>query len=94
MLLFKERFVDRRTLILSADKQIKAWRKANRRMKWSIPAAKFDLIEPPQLTSKDKEEGFIGVVLNFGFGGDGRGNSDTVLSAQKAWTYRSFLWRK
>jgi hypothetical protein len=96
MLLFKEWFVDRRMGILSADKQIKGWRKANRRMKWGIPAAEFDIIEPPpQLTSKDKEEGFIGTVLNYGFGGDGIGNSDTVLSAQKAWTYaRKNLFRK
>jgi hypothetical protein len=65
-------------------------------MKWGIPAAEFDIIEPPpQLTSKDKEEGFIGTVLNYGFGGDGIGNSDTVLSVQKTWTYaRKNLFRK
>ncbi len=96
MLLFKEWFVSRRNVILSADKQIKAWRKANRRMKWGIPEAEFDTIEPPpQLTSKDKEEGFIGAVLSYGFGNDGSGNADSVLSAQRAWEYaRKSLFSK
>jgi len=88
MLLFKEWFVDRRIVILSADKQIKAWRKANRRMKWGIPAAEFKMIEPPPpLTPKDKADGFIGAVLSYGFGDDGYRNADSVLSAQKAWAY-------
>ncbi len=96
MLLFKEWFSGRRNVILSADKQIKAWRKANRKMKWGIPTAEFVMIEPsPQLTPKDKEKGFIGAVLSYGFGEDGRGNSDPVLSAQKAWEYaRKSLLRK
>ena len=86
MLLFKEWFVDRRIVILSADKQIKAWRKANRKMKWEIPSAEFNMIEPPpQLTPQDKADGFIGAVLSYGFGDDGSGNSNPVLSAKKAW---------
>ena len=96
MLLFKEWFVDRRIVILSADKQIKAWRKANRRMKWGIPAAEFKMIEPPPLlTSKDKADGFIGAILSYGFGDDGYRNADSVLSAQKAWAYApKSLFRK
>lgn len=96
MLLFKEWFVDKRIVILSADKQIKAWWKANRRMKWGIPSAEFKMIEPPpQLTPKDKEEGFIGAVLSYGFGYDGSGNSNPVLSAKKAWDYaRKSIFRE
>ncbi len=96
MLLFKEWFVDRRIVTLSADKQIKAWRKANRRMKWGIPAAEFKMIEPlPPLTPKDKADGFIGAVLSYGFGDDGYRNADSVLSAQKAWAYApKSLFRK
>jgi hypothetical protein len=96
MLLFKEWFVDRRIVILSADKQIKAWRKANRRMKWGIPAAEFKMIEPPPtLTPKDKADGFIGAVLSYGSGDDGYRNADSVLSAQKAWAYAAkSLFRK
>lgn len=88
MLFFKEWSVDRRNLILSADKQIKAWRKANRKMKWGIPSAEFEMIEPPPpLAPKNKADGFIGAVLSYGFGDDDSGNSDSVLSAQKAWEY-------
>ncbi len=82
--------------ILPADKQIKAWRRANRKRRWNIPSAEFKEIgQPPPLTSKDVEDGFIGSILSYGFGGDGSGNSDTVLSAQKAWEYAcKSLFRK
>ena len=83
--LFKDRQTGGGTLILPVQEQIKAWHRANRKMSWKIPKAAFDMIEPPpQLTSEDKEDGFIGAVLSYGFGDDGRGNSDSVLSAQKA----------
>jgi hypothetical protein len=96
MLLFKELLLDRRTVILPADKQFKAWRRANRRMRWGIPSDEYKMIgQPPPLIAKDVEDGFIGSILSYGFGDDGSGNSDTVLSAQKAWTYaRKNLFRK
>ena len=94
--LFKDRHAGGGTLILPVREQIKAWHRANRKMSWKIPKAEFDMIEPPpQLTSEDKEDGFIGAVLSYGFGDDGNGNSDSVLSAQKAWEYaRKNLFRK
>jgi hypothetical protein len=79
---------DEVNLILAMPKQIKAWRKANRKMKWQIAEAEFDRIqESPELTADDQHDGFIGVILSYGFGDDGNGNSDTVLSCKLAWEY-------
>lgn len=75
-------------LILPIQKQIKAWQKANRKMKWGIKPEVFESIEvPPTLTEEDRQEGFIGVVLFYGFGDDGFGSADPVLSGKVAWEY-------
>jgi hypothetical protein len=88
MLLFKEWFLKRKDEILSTARQIKAWRKANRKMKWGIPAAELKMIEQkPSLTPEDMADGYVGTILNFGFGDDGSGNSNPVLSAKNAWNY-------
>lgn len=90
MLFLKRYTKGKENEILPADKQIKAWLKANRKMKWGIPSAEFEMIEQaPPLTPKDVEDRFIGSILSFGFGDDGHGNADSVLSAQKAWEYAS-----
>ena len=73
---------------LSVDRQLKAWRKANRKMKWGISNFELHrLPEPPELTPDDLFEGFEGVVLSYGFGDDGTGNSDAVLSGKLAWDF-------
>lgn len=75
----KDRFVP-------VERQVKAWRKANRRMKWGIADLEFSrLPKPPRLTENDLAEGFYGVILSYGFGDDGFGNADSVLSGQLAW---------
>ena len=80
--------VDPAGFILPAARQIDAWRKANRKMKWGIPAQAFSTIKPPPtLSPADREAGFIGAVLSYGFGDDGEGNADAVLSGQLAWSY-------
>jgi hypothetical protein len=85
---FKGRLEERTNLILPLAKQIKAWRKANQKMAWSIPKDAFDQIDAlPELTEDDQRAGFIGVILSYGFGHDGCGNSDTVLSGKLAWEY-------
>ncbi len=67
-------------------KQIKAWRKANRKMGWGIGVEEFEAIpEPPPLTEADRAEGFVGLLLCYGFGHDGRGGADAVLSGRLAW---------
>jgi len=73
-------------VILSVENQIRAWKKADRRMKWGIPSGAFSNIgTPPPLRVREKEEGFIGPALFYGFGDDGHGHSDPVLSGKLAW---------
>ncbi len=73
---------------VSVDRQAKAWRKANRRMKWGIADLEFSrLPKPPKLTEDDLAEGFYGVVLSYGFGGGDFGNADSVLSGKLAWDF-------
>ena len=84
----KDRIEGEEQLILPVDAQIEAWRKANRKMKWGISDGEFEKVEePPSLTESDQGEGFIGVVLFYGFGDDGAGNADSVLSGKVAWEY-------
>ena len=75
-------------LILPAADQIKAWQKANRKMKWGIIEKEFTAVgSPPTLSPKDREDGFVGPILSYGFGDDGQGNADAVLSGRRAWEY-------
>lgn len=79
--------------ILRASKQIKSWRKANRKMGWGIPKVEFERIGmPPKLTENDPNEGFIGVILSYGFGDDECVNADSVLSGRLAWEYACKRW--
>jgi hypothetical protein len=74
--------------ILSIPDQIKSWRTANRKMAWGIQEAEFDRIgAPPQLTDKDRRDGFVGLILSYGFGHDGHANADAALSGKLAWEY-------
>lgn len=74
--------------ILPADKQLLAWRKANRKMKWGITEDEFISIEqPPALSPQDRKDGYTGVVLSYGFGGNGQGYADAVLSGRLAWVF-------
>jgi hypothetical protein len=84
----KDKAKDLSHLILPVHKQIRAWHKANRKMKWRIESKAFDRIEVPlALTEDDRSQGFIGVALFYGFGEDGFGNADPVLSGKVAWEY-------
>ena len=75
-------------LILPMNRQIKAWYKANRKMSWGIQKDEFDGIEPPPpLSEEDLNQGFIGAALFYGFGDDGSGNADPVLSGKVVWDY-------
>jgi len=74
--------------LLPVKAQVKAWRKANRKMRWGIADAEFAAIgKPPALTAQDRADGFTGVVLSYGFGDDGYGYADAVRSGQEAWRY-------
>jgi hypothetical protein len=68
--------------------QVKAWRKASRKMNWSIAQDEFEALRtPPELTAENRIQGFKGIVLFYGFGDDGEGKSDSVLSGKLAWEY-------
>jgi len=74
--------------IIPMDKQIKAWRKANRKMSWEIKEEEFDEVQPPpDITEDDRRCGFIGAVLFYGFGDNGSSSADAVLSGKVVWKY-------
>jgi hypothetical protein len=84
----KDVYTDSTHFILPPSKQIKAWKKANRKMKWGITEKEFAAVEPPPiLSSKDRADGFSGSVLSYGFGDDDLGNADAVISGRLAWEY-------
>jgi hypothetical protein len=75
-------------LILTMQEQIKAWRKASRKMDWAISDDEFNMLEAlPLVNSENRIQGFMGTVLFYGFGEDDAGHSDAVLSGQLAWEY-------
>ena len=81
-LFLKNRPPNQGAVILPMKEQIKAWRRAGKRMGWSIDDNEFEVLEEyflPYLTDNDRRQGIIGSVLFYGFGDDGRGNSDAVL---------------
>jgi len=74
--------------ILTLQEQIAAWRRANRKMGWNIPQEEFDEQEISTVFAYGGlPGGFIGTALFYGFGDDGSGNSDAVLSGELAWDY-------
>ena len=79
--------------LLSIQEQIKAWRQSNRRMRWGIRKDEMDRIKtPPPITESDVKDGFIGAVLFYGFGDNGFGKSDPVLSGKLAWEFARKKW--
>jgi len=89
-LFFKADSENQKSPIISVKEQIKKWRQADRKMGWDIGNDEFEQLEissPPALTDSDRAQGFIGSVLFYGFGDDGHGNADAVLSGKLAWEY-------
>jgi len=75
-------------LILPMRKQVKTWQIANRKMAWGITEEEFEQVgDPPLLTEDDRRRGYIGSVLFYGFGDEGTGHADPVLSGKMAWEY-------
>ena len=80
-------------IILPVERQVGAWRRANRRMGWKIPEADFRRLPPlPVPAPSDEEEGFIGVILSYGFGRVGDDAPDAVLSGKQAWEFACRRW--
>ena len=79
---------DSNELILPIREQVKAWQNANRKMGWGIREEEVErLARMPALTEDDIQQGFIGAALFYGFGDDGSGNADAILSGKLAWEY-------
>jgi len=78
----------RDSYILPVSEQIQSWRKADRKMRWGLRKDEFDRIgPPPRIDEDDRKAGFTGIILCYGFGNDGYGNSDAVFSGKVAWDY-------
>jgi hypothetical protein len=74
--------------ILPVEEQVSAWEAADRKMRWHIGENEFRGIGVvPALAEADSTEGFTAVVLFYGFGDNGKGNADPVLSGKTAWDY-------
>ena len=59
-------------------------------MDWGIKDVEFAKLKTalsPVLTDDDRDWGFNGITLFYGFGDDGLGNADSVLSGKLAWEY-------
>jgi hypothetical protein len=90
-----KRFRSRRhgETILPVERQVRAWRRANRRMGWKISDRAFRRLPPaPVPTPTDCEEGFTGVILSYGFGRVQADASDAVLSGKMAWELACRRW--
>jgi hypothetical protein len=98
MLLFqriRDILAERRTsapipIFLSLKKQIDCWHRANQKMTWGIKDAEFanwKSVPLPVLKDDDREWGFNDIALFYGFGDDGLGNADPILSGRLAWEY-------
>jgi hypothetical protein len=75
-------------LIVPVREQVDAWKRAQKKMSWDIARKEFNGIgEPPSLTKDDVDSGFAGIALFYGFGDDGEGHADCVLSGERAWGY-------
>ena len=76
--------------ILPLNTQLKAWYKADQKMKWGISKKEFESIDIwPEIEQSDRRDGFLGVILSYGFGDDGTGHADPVLSGRYAWNFIS-----
>lgn len=81
------RFTLTAALIQHPVDQISAWLDACNRGNFGISLPEFDAIpDPSELTYQDILDGFVGVGLFYGFGGEGD-HSDMVLSGKIAWEY-------
>jgi hypothetical protein len=75
---------------LSLEEQIDGWYRTNQKMAWGIKDVEFAKITAapsPVLTDDDRNSGFNGIALFYGFGDDGLGNADSILSGKLAWEY-------
>ena len=80
-------------LVLPMHKQIRRWRIVNRQRRLGIPGEEFaQITSVPALTDNDLKDGYVGSILSYGFGDNGSGFSDPVLSGKVAWLHAVKQW--
>jgi hypothetical protein len=68
-------------------------------MGWNITEDEFDQQEQSSpIPADEKQQGFVGTAVFYGFGDDGTGHADAVLSGELAWNYgrrrrRDKIWQ-
>jgi hypothetical protein len=75
---------------LTLEEQIEGWQRANQKMAWGIKDAEFAKLNATLtsgLGNNDCDREFDGIGLFYGFGNDGLGNADSILSGKLAWEY-------
>lgn len=80
-------------LFLPIKEQLRNWRRANRKMKWGIKEDEFKNIEKNSFDLEFDDQHICGSVLSYGFGDDGCGNADAVLSGRMIWQYAVRKWK-
>ena len=80
-------------IFLSAKDQIRNWRRAIRKMRWAIGEEELDSIVPFSVNDQTIDGHICGNVLCYGFGDNGTGGSDAVLSGKRIWKYALKRWK-
>jgi hypothetical protein len=80
-------------IFLAAKDQIRNWRRASRKMKWKISKEAFEAVNSFSANNQLSEDRICGTVLCYGFGDDGAGASDAVLSGRLTWQYALKRWK-
>lgn len=70
------------------DRQIKQWRRANRKMGWEITREEFHRVEERLSSARHEHRRDLnGTVLCYGFGDNGSNGCDAIVSGKRAWQY-------
>lgn len=80
-------------IFLPVKDQIRHWRRASRKMKWGIGEEEFESVVSFSANVRSLEGYVCGSVLCYGFGDDGAGGSDAVLSGKYPWQYALKRWK-
>lgn len=89
MLLFRHS----REGFLPIEDQVHHWRQANRKMNWGIAKEEFKRLVDRRFNTAAHNDYLCGLLLSYGFGDDGSGNADAVLSGQRTWQYTRKKWK-
>ena len=87
-------FSHSRRVFLPIENQIRSWRRANRKMNWGIGREDFERLACQPFNIHEQKDYLCGTVLSYGFGDDGSGNADSVLSGRQAWRYARKRWKR